>query len=207
MARNALEIIQLRNNFYRDSYRKVAIALVLSLILNIIAISIVGYFITHPPKSKYFATTDSGKVIRMIPLNEPNMSPNAIRSWTVTAVMSIYDFNFANYRKAFSDNQKYFTNKGWNGFLKQLKLSGTIKAVKDQKLIISSVPNGTAVITSQRSINGRYYWRVQVPMLIQYQSQSTNFNNNVMITLTIGRISTLKNNFGIGIVSFVIANR
>ncbi len=203
MAHDALETVKLRNNFYRDSYRRVVMALIITLVIIAGLVYTVYWQITHRPTPKYFASTANGRIIPLIPLNSPNMNGKAIRSWAVEAAVAAYSYNFVNFRQVFNDNQKYFTSNGWDAFLKQLQSSGNLDAVQKRKLIVSAVPRGVPVIQNQGVLNGRYFWRVQVPMLVTYQSQSETFHSDLLATLTIRRISTLTRSDGIGIDSFI----
>ena len=203
MAHDALETVKLRNNFYRDSYRRVVVALMLSLLIIAVLAVTLYWKISHPPQPKYFASTADGRIIPLIPLNSPNLNAREIRSWSVEAVVAAYSYNFVNFRQVFSENQKYFTTSGWDAFLKQLQSSGNLDAVQKRKLIVSAVPRGVPVIVNQGVLNGRYFWRVQVPILVTYQSQSETFHTDLLTTVTIRRISTLRRSDGIGIDAFV----
>ncbi|MCP3680699.1 MAG: type IV secretion protein DotI [Gammaproteobacteria bacterium] len=203
MAHDALETVKLRNNFYRDSYRRVVMALIVALVIIAGLTYTVYWQVSHRPMPKYFASTANGRIIPLIPLNSPNMNTKAIRSWAVEASVAAYSYNFVNFRQVFNDNQKYFTSNGWDAFLKQLQSSGNLNAVQKRKLIVSAVPRGVPVIQNQGVLNGRYFWRVQVPMLVTYQSQSETIHSDLLATLTIRRISTLTRSDGIGIDSFV----
>jgi intracellular multiplication protein IcmL len=202
MAYNALETVKLRNEFYRDNYRKVASALLVAMFAIVVLACAIVYLVTHRPAPKYFATTESGRIIPLIALDQPNFNSKAIRSWAANMATSSYSYNFVNYRKAFSDNQKYFTTDGWDDFLKSLQASGNLDAVKNRKLIVSAVPTGTPVIQDQGVFKGRYYWRVQVPLLVTYQGGSGSFHNNILATITIERVSTLDHSDGIGVAAF-----
>ncbi|MES1986730.1 MAG: DotI/IcmL/TraM family protein, partial [Pseudomonadota bacterium] len=78
---DAVETVMLRNGFYRDSYRRVMLVLLLAIML-IVGLSVVlGYLITHPPEPKYFATTIDGRITPLIPLSQPNTSTSALLQW------------------------------------------------------------------------------------------------------------------------------
>jgi intracellular multiplication protein IcmL len=206
MARDALETVKLRNNFYRDSYRKIVVALLASFVAIAGLIIAIVILVADKPVPKYFATTDSGRIIPLIPLNQPNLSSNALLQWASQAVISIYSYNFVNYQKAFQDGQQYFTTAGWRSFMNALDSTKTIDAVKSKKLIVSAVVNGAPVITNQYVLSGKYTWEIQVPFLVNYQGTET-YSQNLIATMKIQRISTLDNNYGVGISSFVVQQK
>jgi intracellular multiplication protein IcmL len=203
MAQDALEVVKLRRNFYRDSYRIVLMALLIAILVIAGLVGVIGYMMANKAAPRYFATTSTGKLIPMVPLNQPNMSQTAIRQWTANAVTSIYTYDFLNYRKAFQDNEQYFTSGGWKAFLDKIASSRNLKAVQDEKLTVSAVPAGTPVIVSTGVLQGHYVWRIQIPMVVTYVSLSQTFNQRVMVTLTVMRLSTLDTKYGVGIAQFV----
>src|SRR5436853_142707 len=51
---------------------------------------------------------------------------------------------------------------------------------------------------------GGYYWKVQVPLLVTYQSAELTTQNNFIVSLTIVKVPTQDNPQGIGIDQFVM---
>ena len=103
MPQDALETVKLRNNFYRDSYRSLVVALLLSLLVIAGLVTTVSYLIMSKPSPKYFAATNSGRMIPLIPLDQPNLSDANVLQWTSMAVVSIYSYNYVNFRQAFQN--------------------------------------------------------------------------------------------------------
>ncbi|MGD9153602.1 MAG: type IVB secretion system apparatus protein IcmL/DotI [Gammaproteobacteria bacterium] len=203
MVHDALELVKLRSNFYRDSYRKVTAALLGAIIIIIALAGIVIFLIVSRPTPKYFATTDSGRIIPLIPLDQPNLSESNVLQWASQALISIYSFDFLHYQRSFQENRKYFTASGWQSFMNALEQAKTIQTVKDQRLIVSAVLNGTPIISNQYIIGGRYTWEAQIPLLISYQGTNS-YSDNILATLKIQRVSTLDNQYGIGITEIVM---
>lgn len=206
MKTGGLELVMLRNSFYRDNFRRL---MVFCLILLGIIAGLMGYIYylqTHQPTPKYFATTHDGKLIPLVPLNQPNLSTNALLQWAVEAATAAYTFNFVNYRKALQDSRVYFTRLGYQNFLKALTDSRNLEAIQTRKLIVSAVPTGAPIILREGTTSaGLYAWQVQFPMLITYQSSSDTQARNYMITMLITRVPTLESAKGVGIASFVIS--
>ncbi len=203
MAEDALEVVKLRNNFYRDSYRRVILVLLLSIILNVLLAIAGGYLFMYRPNPQYFATTADGRVIKLVPLSQPNLSKRAVLQWAVQAATSAYSYNFVNYRKQLEEASNYFTPEGWQQFLKSLEASRNLKAVEAKKLVVSAVPTGAPVVVQEGLIRGRYAWKIQMPMLVTYQSASTQIQQSLFITMLVTRVPTLNAPKGIGIAQFV----
>lgn len=204
MQEDALIAVEMRNNFYRDGQRKIMAVLLLSILGNFILASILTYIITHPPAPKYFATSISGRITPLFPLNEPNQSDPAVLQWANQAAIAAFSYNFVNYRTELQASSGFFTAEGWDQFLQALQDSNNLLAVKAKKLIVSAVATKAPVILQKGILNGRFSWRVQMPLLVTYQSASEFSQQNNVVTILITRVSTLNSPRGIGIAQFVV---
>lgn len=203
MAEDALTAVALRNNFYRDGQRKMILVLLVSMIANAILAIMLTYIITHPPAPKYFATSINGRITPLFPLNEPNQSDSAILQWANQAAIAAYTWNFVNYRTELQSASGFFTTDGWDQFLTALQQSNNLDAVRAKKMIVSAVATRAPIILKQGILNGSYAWRVQMPLLVTYQSASEFSQQTIMLTMLITRISTLNSPRGIGISQFI----
>ncbi|MFO9526785.1 type IVB secretion system apparatus protein IcmL/DotI [Legionella pneumophila serogroup 1] len=204
MAEDALTVVALRNKFYKDSQRKVILALLIAIVVNVVLASLVVYMITHPPAPKYFATSINGRITPLFPLDEPNQSDSAVLQWANQAAIAAFTYNFVNYRDELQASSRFFTAEGWDQFLGALEQSNNLDAVKAKKLVVSAVATRAPIILQKGVLNGRYSWRVQMPILVTYQSASEFTQQNNVVTMLITRVSTLNSPRGIGISQFVV---
>lgn len=204
MAEDALTVVALRNQFYKDSQRKVLLALLIAIVVNILLGSMLVYIITHPPAPRYFATSINGRITPLFPLNEPNQSDSAVLQWANQAAIASFTYNFVNYRDELQSSSGFFTATGWDQFLNALQQSNNLDAVKAKKLIVSAVATRAPIILQKGVLNGSYSWRVQMPILVTYQSASEFTQQNNVVTMLITRVSTLNSPRGIGIAQFVV---
>jgi intracellular multiplication protein IcmL len=163
--------------------------------------------ITNRPKPEYFATTSDGKVIRMHALSEPLVTPAELLQWSTVAATSVNTYNFVNWRKALQDASDYFTPTGWREFQKELKNSNNLETVTNKKLSVSAVATGAPVILDRGLIGNVYKWKIQLPLLITYESASTNISQPVVATMLVTRISTLDTPKGIAIDAFYMSEQ
>ncbi|HAU1154399.1 TPA: type IV secretion protein DotI [Legionella pneumophila] len=204
MAEDALTVVALRNKFYKDSQRKVILALLIAIVVNVVLASLVVYMITHPPAPKYFATSINGRITPLFPLDEPNQSDSAVLQWANQAAIAAFTYNFVNYRDELQASSGFFTAEGWDQFLGALEQSNNLDAVKAKKLVVSAVATRAPIILQKGVLNGRYSWRVQMPILVTYQSASEFTQQSNVVTMLITRVSTLNSPRGIGISQFVV---
>lgn len=204
MAEDALTTVAIRNAFYKDGQRKLLIALLLSVFLNFVLATLLYYLLTHPPAPRYFATSISGRITPLFPLEEPNQSDSAVLQWANQAAIAAFSYNFVNYREELQASSGFFTAEGWTQFLNALQESNNLDAVKAKKLIVSAVATRAPIILQKGVLNGKYSWRVQMPILVTYQSASEFSQQNNVVTMLITRVSTLNSPRGIGIAQFVV---
>jgi intracellular multiplication protein IcmL len=204
MAEDALTVIALRNQFYKDSQRRVILALLISILINLVLAFMVVYMVTHPPAPKYFATSINGRVTPLIPTDMPNQSDSSVLQWANQAAIAAFTYNFVNYREELQSASGFFTGEGWTQFLGALQQSNNLDSVKAKKLVVSAVATKAPVIMQKGLLNGVYSWRVQMPILVTYQSASEFTQQNNYVTMLITRVSTLNSPKGIGISQFVV---
>lgn len=204
MAEDALNAVTLRNDFYRDGQRKIILIVIISMLANFVLAATLIYIITHPPEPKYFATSINGRITPLFPLNEPNQSDSAVLQWANQAAIAAFTYNFVNYRAELQASSGFFTADGWDQFLSALQQSNNLDAVKVKKLIVSAVATRAPIILQKGLLSGKYAWRVQMPILVTYQSASEFTQQNNVVTMLITRVSTLNSPRGIGISQFVV---
>lgn len=203
--KDILEVVKIRNDFYRDGQRKALLSLIISMIANVILAILLVYIITHPPKPQYFATSINGRITPLYPLDEPNQSDSAILQWANYAAIASFSYNFVNYREELQAASGFFTADGWDSFLAALERSNMLKGVVAKKLIVSAVATRAPVILKKGQISGGpYAWRVQMPILVTYQSSAVITQENYVVTMLITRVSTLNSPRGIGISQFIV---
>ena len=205
MAEDALTAVVLRNNFYRDGQRKMILIAIFSILCNVVLAGILGYVFTHPPEPRYFATSINGRITPLISLDAPNQSDSAILQWANQAAIASFSYNFVNYRSELVAASGFFTSDGWNQFITALSESNNLDAVKTKKLVVSAVATAAPVILQKGLLNGRYAWRIQMPILVTYQSASEFSQQNLNVTMLVTRVDTLNSPRGIGIAQFISA--
>ena len=203
MAQDSLEMVRMRNQFYRHNYSKMVMTVLMLVVAVIIMLSMFFWLFTHQPKPVYFATRSDGSLIKLTNLNEPNMPDSAVLQWAANAAVAANTYDFSNYRSALQQSQKYFTVSGWQEFLAALKRSNNLDTVLAKKLMVTTVVTGAPVVKQQGEIRGTYAWQIQLPMVLTYQSASEKFNQKVLVSLLVVRVTELDNPQGLGINQWV----
>jgi intracellular multiplication protein IcmL len=200
---DGLTQIVARNQFYQDGVHRLIIGIIISFVFNIFSIFSIIYIYTHPPAPVYFPTSANGRITPIYPLDQPNPGDSVVLQWTNLAAIAAFSYNFVNYRSELEAASEFFTADGWTSFLKSIKDSNNLLAVVTKKLVVSGQATRTPEILQKGILNGRYSWRIKIPMIITYQSSEQYTTQNVDVILLVTRISTLNNPQGIGIDQFV----
>lgn len=196
--------IDLQTLYRHDGMQKILLALLGMVVVLFVMGLMLLYMVTHPPEPKYFATSINGRITPLTALTEPNQSDSAVLQWANQAAISAFSYNFVNYRDELQASSGYFTSEGWQQFLDALQQSNNLAQVKAKKLIVSAVATRAPIILQKGVLNGRFSWRVQMPILVTYQSASEFTQQNNVVTMLIARISPLESPRGIGISQFVV---
>lgn len=156
------------------------------------------------PEQRFFIENSSGRSAEVFPMDEPNVTPSSLIKWATMAATSAYTVDFYNYQATIDALEDYFTIDGYKHFLESIDASGALDKVISDKLIVSAVAIGSAVILSEGEQRGVYTWRIQVPLLLTYQGASTSSTENrIAVTLLVTRVPTDVASKGIGVAQIV----
>jgi intracellular multiplication protein IcmL len=204
---SGLELVRFRNYFYRDGYRKSMSALLLSLLVNLALMAIIVYQFLSKPAPVYFATQTNGSLIEIQPLTEPLIAQETLLTWATRAAVTAYSFNFVDWQNDLNNAQQYFTATGFKNFVDALKASGNLDTVVAKRLVVQATVVDVPRIIQQGLIQGRYAWKIQIPMLVKYTSASENLRQPILVTILVARVPTTQYPQGIAIAQFVVQDR
>lgn len=201
---SGLGAVVIRNEFYRDGYRSL---LKITLIQSVVILGLIGamYYIIqiNQPKNLYFATTEDGRLVPMVPLSQPNLSTPALMSWVAQATTEVMTFGFNDYRRRLQESSRNFTKRGWESFTQALQRSRIIEVVEVNQQIITTVPRGAPILEDEGLVAGRYQWRVKIPLVLTYRSGSKASNSNLSVTVVVVRVPRLESPNGVGIEQWI----
>jgi intracellular multiplication protein IcmL len=205
---SGLAKVVVRNEFYRDGYRNL---LRLALIQSLVIIGLIGVLFaivqSRQPENRFFATTEDGRLVPMVPLNEPNLSAPALMSWTAQAATEVMTFGFNDYRRRLQEASRNFTRRGWESFTQALQRSRIIEMVEASQQVVTAAPKGAPIIVSEGLSAGRYQWQIQMPLVLTYQSGSRTRSDSLLVTLVVVRVPRLESSNGVGIEQWIAQPR
>lgn len=170
--------------------------------LVLLGVSYFQFFIRSP--QQYIAQTPSDELFRITAFDRPNVSTNALLNWATLAATATFSFDFVNYEKQVEALKDYFSNDGYTNFVTSLNETGMLDEIQEKKLIVSSVAIGPAIILREENKKGNHSWRIQVPLLVRYQSASVNETRQQLVEILVTQVSTRDAPKGIGIAQYVV---
>lgn len=193
----AHELARLRNNFYRDSYRRLITLLIIVIAMLVILTYYVFYLYKTRPAPKYFATNLNGQIIPLQGLDKPVLSQQQVLDWTRRAVTAAFTHNYVQYKEQIEEaKDTYFTAQGGNAYLKALSDSGDLETMKTLKYIITAQVTEAPQIIEEGKLTGglyaqRYGWHIQVPAMLVSQNESAYRQTYLNIDLLVVRNSVM----------------
>lgn len=205
---SSLETVVLRNDFYRDGHRSLLRLAIIQCVAIVGLIVAMFYIIhVHQPENRYFATTEDGRLIPMVPLNQPNLSTPALMSWVAQSATEVMTFGFNDYKRRLQESSRNFTRRGWENFTQALQRSRIIDMVDTNQQVLTAAPQGAPILESEGVVQGRYQWTVQLPMILTYQSGSKTRSDAILVTLVVVRVPRLESPNGVGIEQWIAVTR
>lgn len=143
----------------------------------------------HFPVSKFVPTANAAAVCEVVPVSEPFVHHQVAADFAVEAVLGIYTYDHANYRRQLSAiTDKYFTSDYRNAFMVSFGDSPNLRAVIDNYYVVSSTTAGRPPeIAETGKYKGAFLWRIKVPIDVYYISGRKNQVEKVLATVDVIR--------------------
>jgi intracellular multiplication protein IcmL len=199
----ALELIVMRNAFYRDNYRRAFVVLLVLILVNFFLVGAIFYKIWNPPQPQYFATTADGRMISWHPLTDPVVTDDFVLQWSANAVRKAFSEDYMHWREQLQEASNNFTAQGWKYFIQSLQQSNNLETLQSLKMVSNAVLTGAPQISAKEVVGGVYAWKVQMPILVTYSNISKTIPMPMVVTLIILRVPVEQNPDRIAINNFL----
>lgn len=163
----------------------------------------------NPPNIAFYM--DEHKQLRgfrLQTLNRPIIKNQALLTWAENAVVTVNTLTSSNYEQQLNTSfTAYFTQNGAKSLLNALKSKGVIDAIVTKKLSITAVVQGAPILLDSGVLFGKYIWKIQIPILLTYESLSEREPYQQLVTLTVAEVNTTQNPLGIAIDQYTSQKR
>jgi intracellular multiplication protein IcmL len=205
MAGEELEIVRLRNDFYRDGFYKVFIALMVAALAVVLLLATSFYLYTHKPAPVTFYTDSDLRAFPLVPVTEPYVKQADLIQWVSEVLPASFTFDFVDYQKQLKQLQQYYTPKGWAALATQLNQFANAKQIDTTKLFVNAGASGTPTIPNQGLIDGRYGWWIQLPLKIHYSGLEKHSDASIVLQALVVRVPTTNNLTGLAIDNVIVS--
>lgn len=188
----------------RQAYARERYELLLKTLYGLIALLGVSLLLNfwlalRPVEIKYFATDSLGQIRPLTALDRPIQSKGEVVNWTTNAITQAFTFGFSNYRESFEVAKLNFTDSGWRGFQQAVEARKILADVIENKYVTSSALREAPVVSQEGIVDGRWGWKIEVPMLVTYESASAHQTVGFLAEVIVVRRPESENPSGLGI--------
>ena len=78
-----------------------------------------------------------------------------------------------------------------------------LSTIQDKKLVLSAVAIGPAIVLTEEERGDKHSWRIQVPILVRYQSANVDETRQQIIEVLVNQVPTDDAPKGIGIAQYI----
>jgi intracellular multiplication protein IcmL len=163
------------------------------------------HFALKEKESRYFAVSSDLRLIEMRALTEPQVSSQALLNWTSETVTKTLSLDFLYWKKKLMEVRGSYDPDGFRTLVNSLEDGGHLEKIRLERLSLSAVPSDAPVIVSQGIKNGRMTWKVELPLIISYQSSAgIAATQRLLAEVWVERVTSSANPLGIVIRQLVL---
>lgn len=196
----ATETALSRHETWKKGFNRMVIIMMVMVFATLVAVMMSFWAITSKPEPRYFAAREDGGILPIVAVREPFLTNNQVTNFATEAITRAMTINFANWRQDLVDASSYFTKPdGWDAFVKTINDSGMMDYIVTKRLIATTVANGAVIIESGTNDQGAFYWVVQVPLTVTYESSSATQTERLLADLEVVRVPTWEMSQGVAV--------
>jgi len=205
MAGESLQVIHLKNDFYRDGFRKVMLALGLLLVAIGLLVVTSLYLFLAKPSPVYFSTDSEWRILKPVPLDQSYLHVSELLQWSAEALSAAFTYDYTNYNRQMALNKLNFTEDGWKKYLVLLNKYAPYATIARTKTFVNGSAYGAPFIVNQGLLPTKVFaWWVQMPLKLTFSGYQRTFDQTLTFQIFIVRTSTLNNIKGVAIDNIVI---
>lgn len=191
------EIIDAEHDLAYSEKRSLTLSIVGLSFLLVVMVGTLAILIrattTQFPQQAFVYTTNAAAVCAFTPLDqEGDVTEANLRNFATQIVIDLHALDFVNFRSTLDRvTAVNFTPDARVAAAEALRDSGILATVTKQFFILRAVQRDTAQIIERGVVDGRYQWRIRVPVTLAYTSrgreESPSYrpeNRDIILTVT-----------------------
>lgn len=200
---------RLSNAYLQDGAKTLSLLRILNTVAVAGLIILVG-LLTHFSSSatRILPTTSDDKLITPPPVDEP-VDENIVGLWLVDVMTQATTMGFHDYQMRFKEIRPFFTDRGWESFMRYMKTSyggkpSIISRLDNDRLVIYGTPVQAPQILQRGLVNGVYTYIVRYIAQVQEASIVNTASPRYTIDISIERVKADVNPTGLAIAQWRI---
>lgn len=190
------------NESYKKSFRSLTVVVILqSMAVAGLAAALLAFMYMYKPQDRFYAVDPKERHVPMVALNQPNMTQAALLAWVSQASTEVMTFGFHDYREKLNHALRHFTPNGQKSFKTAMDRIKIIETIEKNQQIITAAPRSLPIIVREGPVkkDEGYFWHIQMPLIVTFQSGTRVRNSNMQVDLIVVRVPTRDHPAGIGI--------
>jgi len=144
----------------------------LNLVLVVGALVALLLALGRPTAPEYLTLDAARRVLNAPPVSQP-IPDTQVLAFSKRAIRILNTYNYAAWKDQIAAAAPLFSGSGWNGYMAQLEVNDTIKAVIARRMVVSVALTGPPTIVQHGHLpNGSFAWRVKVPVRVTYAANA-----------------------------------
>lgn len=185
---------------YRTAFRILFFFVTVLSLVSLVLAGGLAYAVKKGRKGdRFFAMHFDGKTKRLRGLRQPSLNDESMLSWTAAAATDIMTFGFSDVDRRLKNAERYFTEIGYQSFLRAIKKSQVLKTLTKNQQIMTAIPMRQPRVAYKGFRKGQYVWDIQVPLLLTVRAGERQRTAQPTLFVTIVRVPTSQDPSGWGI--------
>ncbi|MBS0290733.1 MAG: DotI/IcmL family type IV secretion protein [Proteobacteria bacterium] len=134
-----------------------------------------------------------------VPLEQANLPSPQVLIWTSENIEQIYTYNYKDFPQVLTQIRGYFTQQGYDSYMKALDESKNLQAVQDKRLYVTAKVAQKGKVVKEGIVNGIYTWEVQIPIDVTYKSTTESVVQKLQANVEVVRVPSNDSPVGIAI--------
>ena len=174
------------------------IILTLAAVMGLVVTNIGLFMYIQKSKTEVIAITETGRIIRPVPLPEAFVTDSRVLSYVDTCLRDSFSHDFENYRKTVNAAMSCYTSAGGVEFKKELEKN--LQIIRERRLIMSITLEPPTITHGPFIQYGRATWGVQTIITVFYQGAGERYRpQRYVADVTVVRVPLEESLTGISI--------
>lgn len=197
-----LSDIKIDRDYWRSLAIKLGGALVITSGIAIVGIAAAIFF----RENKYFATSPTGQITPLIPLNKPTTTSIVAQRFAVNTITEALSLNFRQWRTQLAQSEPNFTTSGYKSFLDQLEKTNWLKTLQDGLYTATVNEISRPVMVYQGPVsNGVYGYVVEVPLTLTLENGNERKRQELKARIIVVRVPTSEKPDGLAVDKVIVS--